>query len=219
MGLGEVSRRRLLNNARHGCAHRLAATWALTAAGPAPACQPARRGRSSQDQAEQRGQGGHPHAGGGRHRGGAHAAGELGGRGAGLERTCRRQVAPCISRVLVSRRWRARGYEGGCVLFLGSANSLPCTTCNGLPTCPCSGAQMFESMTKHLFRKARLPLDQACWQVRTAGSRKPQHTACAAAPRGDQGHSHAARCDGSAAPGPASGTAGVSRCYPSSWAP
>lgn len=25
--------------------------------------------------------------------------------------------------------------------------------------------QMFESMTKHLFRKARLPLDQACWQA------------------------------------------------------
>jgi molecular chaperone DnaK (HSP70) len=25
---------------------------------------------------------------------------------------------------------------------------------------------MFEKMTKGLFRKARLPLDQACWQVR-----------------------------------------------------
>lgn len=24
---------------------------------------------------------------------------------------------------------------------------------------------MFESLTKDLFRRARLPLDQACWQV------------------------------------------------------
>lgn len=47
------------------------------AAGSTPRGQPARSSRGSQDQAEQRGAGSHPHAGGRRHRGGAHAAGEL----------------------------------------------------------------------------------------------------------------------------------------------
>ena len=30
--------------------------------------------------------------------------------------------------------------------------------------------QMFEGLTLDLFRRARTPLDQACWQVRVAGA-------------------------------------------------
>lgn len=50
-----------------------------------------------------------------------------------------------------------------------------------MPARPCPGAQMFESMTKHLFRKARLPLDQACWQVRTVRPCRARDGACGAA--------------------------------------